>query len=231
MNDEKVSQCVAYYRKLLDAQPKTPELLEQATRSGLQQIIHRAGAKRRTDALLARLDEAFAEKGIVTHPRLTDPENRPDEPIHMFDRRRQLKGLSKLTHQSFPDENSLRQFILANLHEFDELRGLTVVEKERRQTSGRRFDLLCKRPRRNQLVAIELKLKAADYRTVGQSLQYIDDLAAEAERQGNSPHYILIAGGQPSPAARDRIQDYAKAHGVSVTFLLHSVEMQLRKHP
>ncbi|WP_197518315.1 endonuclease NucS domain-containing protein [Mycobacterium sp. E3198] len=230
-DDEKVAQCVAYYRKLLDARPKTPESLQQATRSGLQQIIHRAGAKRRTDVLLARLDEAFAEKGIVTRPRLTDPKNRPDERIYMFDRRHQLKGLSKLTRQSFPDENSLRQFILANLHEFDELRGLTVVEKEKRQTSGRRFDLLCKRPRRNQLVAIELKLKAADYRTVGQSLQYIDDLIIEADKQGCSPHFILIAGGQPNPAAHDQIQDYAEARGVGVTFLLHRVEMSLRLHP
>jgi hypothetical protein len=112
-DDEKVAQCVTYYRKLLDARPKTPESLQQATRSGLQQIIHRAGAKRRTDALLARLDEAFAENGIVTRPRVTDPKNRPDERIYMFDRRHQLKGLSKLTRQSFPDENSLRQFIPA----------------------------------------------------------------------------------------------------------------------
>ncbi len=66
MNDEKVSKCVAYYRKLLDDRPETPESLEQATRSGLDKIVHQAGAKRRTDSLLARLDEVFAEQGIVT---------------------------------------------------------------------------------------------------------------------------------------------------------------------
>lgn len=228
--DDKIAGCAAYYRARLNSRPGTPESLQQATRSGLQQIIERAGAKRRTGQLLARLDEAFADARIVTFPRLTDPNNRPDERIYMFDRDHQMKGLSQ-ARQSFPDQAALRDFILSNRHQFDALRGLSDVKSEAKLASGRRLDLLAKRPRRNQLIGIELKLDEADDRAVGQSLHYIDDLAKEAEKFGTQPHFILIAGGQPNKSVRARIESYAETRGVGVTFLLHRVEMSLRPHP
>jgi hypothetical protein len=228
--DEKVAQCVDYYRKLLDSRPGTPESLQQATRSGLQTIIQRAGAKRRSEGLLVRLDEAFAEKGIVAFPRLTDPRNRPDECVHMFDRRHEIKGLSR-TRQSFPNHEALRRFIVANRHEFDELRGLTEWKEEQKVTSGRKFDLLCRRPRRNELVGIELKLGEANDQAVGQVEHYLDDLKKEADKLGASAHFILIAGGQPNRSVRARIDTHAATLGVTVTFLLYSVEMTLRSHP
>ncbi|OBK15746.1 hypothetical protein [Mycobacterium asiaticum] len=228
--DDRIASCAAYYRTRLDSRPGTPESLQQATRSGLQQIIERAGAKRRSDPLLARLDEAFAEAGIVTFPRLTDPHNRPDERIYIFDRDHQIEGLTQ-ARQSFRDQAALRDFILANRHQFEALRGLSEITPEAKLPSGRRLDLLAKRPRRNQLVGIELKLDEADDRAVGQSQHYIDDLAKEAERQGMEPHFALIAGGQPNKSVRARIESYAKARGVGATFLLHRVEMSLRLHP
>ncbi|MGO9098772.1 MAG: hypothetical protein ACLP9Y_04755 [Mycobacterium sp.] len=230
VTDEKVAHCVDHFRKLLDARPGTPESVQQATRSGLHRIIERAGAKRRNEPLLARLEEAFADAGIVTFPRLTDPRNKPVERIYMFDRRHQIKGLS-LTRQSFPDHEALRRFIVANRHEFDELRGLTELKEEVKFASGRKFDLLCRRPRHNQLVGIELKLGEANDQAVGQVEHYLDDLVSEANKLGYSPHFILIAGGQPNKSVRARIESYAEARGVSVTYLLHSVEMSLRQHP
>jgi len=230
VNDKKIAQCIEHYRKRLDARPGAPESRQQATRSGLQQIIERAGAKRRSEKLLARLDEAFAESRIVTFPRLTDPTNKPDERIYLFDRDRQMKGL-QISRQAFSDQDALRDFILANRHEFDELRGLTEITPEVKLTSGRRLDLLAKRPRRNELVGIELKRDEADDRAVGQSQHYVDDLAKEAQKLGFSPHLVLIAGGQPNRSVRTRIESYAEARGVSVTFLLHSVELKLRAHP
>lgn len=136
-----------------------------------------------------------------------------------------------LTRQSFPNQNALRDFIFANLHEFDALRGLSEITPEARLASGRRLDLLAKRPRRNELVGIELKLDEADDRAVGQSQHYVHDLAKEAEKSGAKAHFILIAGGQPNKSVRARIESYAEAHGVAVTFLLHSVTMSLRLHP
>ena len=136
--DEKIAGCAAYYRERLDARPGTPESLQQATRGGLPQILKRAGAKRRSEQLLARLDEAFADARIVTFPRLTDRNNRPEERIYMFDRAHQMKGLAQ-ARQSFADQGALRKFILANRHEFDALRGLADIKAEAKLASGRRI--------------------------------------------------------------------------------------------
>ena len=86
-------------------------------------------------------------------------------------------------------------------------------------TSGRKFDLLCRRPRRNQLVGIELKLGEANNQAVGQVEHYLDDLVKEANKLGYSPHFILIAGGRPDRSVHDLIESYAKNRGVTVTFL------------
>jgi len=231
VTDKQIATCVKHYRRLLDARPaESPASLSQTPRSGLQQIIVRAGAKRRSTGLLAQLEEAFAAEGIVTHPRLTDPKNRPDERIHFFDRRYQIPDLA-MSRQVFPTEDSLRAFLVANLHEFDELRGLTGIKTEYKMPSGRRFDVLGRRSRLNELVGVELKLGDINDRAVGQSLQYIDDLAKEADRQGLSAHYIMVAGGQPNTAGRQRIQRHADERGVALTVLLYRVELALRPHP
>lgn len=229
VTDDDVKLCVNYYRGLLDKRLGVPESLKRATRSGLLQIVERAGAKRRSGPLLARLDDAFAEAGIVTFPRLTDPKNRPDEPIYFFDRDHQMEGLT-VNRQSFGSQNALRHFLLTNIHEFEELRGLAAPEPEFRFPSGRKLDLLTTRPRRNQLVGIELKLSDADDRAVGQCLHYIDDLMKLAENRGMAAHFILISGGNPNRSVRSRIENYARSRGVTVDFLLHRVEMTLRSN-
>ena len=231
VTDKQIANCVNYYRRLLDRRPDGPPAsLRQAPRSGLQQIIGRAGAQRRSAGLLNQLEAAFTAAGIVTYPRLTDSKNRPDERIHFFDQRHQLQDLST-PRQSFPDEKSLRAFILANLHEFDVLRGLTGVKKEFRMPSGRRFDVLGKRARSNELVGLELKLAEVDDRAVGQALKYIDDLTKEADKRGLSAHFVLLAGGQPNPSGYKQIQRYAEERGVTVTVLLYTVEVTVRPHP
>lgn len=228
--DKQIEACVAYYRKLLDARPDRPASLAQAPRSGLQKILVRAGAQRRSAAVLTQLEDAFITAGVVTLPRLTDRKNRPDERIHFFVRGSEPDGAA-LPRQHFTSEKSLREYLLTNLHEFVEFRGLTGIVPERRMSSGRRLDIVAKRARRGELVGIELKLGAIDDRAVGQSLQYIDDLAKEAVKQNLSAHYFIVAGGQPNPAGRQRIQRHADAVGVTVTILVHHVEMTLTAHP
>ena len=230
VTDTQIQACVAYYRKLLEARPDRPASLAQAPRSGLQKVLARAGAQRRSAAVLAQLEDAFTEEGIVTFPCLTNRKNSPDERIHFF-RRGTEPEASALPRQRFRTEASLREFLLANLHEFDEFRSLTGIVKEKRMPSGRKLDVFAKRARRGELVGIELKLGTIDDRAVGQSLQYIDDLAKEAAKQNLSAHYFIVAGGQPNPAGRQRIQRHADAAGVSLTILIHHVEMTLTAHP
>lgn len=122
------------------------------------------------------------------------------------------------------------EYLQANIHEFSALRGLTKIQTEKRMPSGRRLDLVGRRARLNELVGIELKLGDINDRAVGQSLQYIDDLAKEGE-QGLSAHYVLLAGGQANSAAHQRIQRHADACGVTLSVLLYSVEMTVRAHP
>ena len=59
VTDKKVAGTVAFYRRLLDARPHVPQSLSQAPASQLHVMIERAGAKRRSEALLARLDQAI----------------------------------------------------------------------------------------------------------------------------------------------------------------------------
>lgn len=227
VTDKTIAQCVDHYRRLLDGRPGTPESLARATRSGLMQIVQLAGAKRRSGPLLARLDDAFAEARIVTFPPLTDPKNKPDERIYLFDRDHQIEDLVR-NRQSFRNQDALRDFILNNIHEFEELRGLADIEEEFPFPSGRKIDLLAIRPRRNQLVGIELKLGDAKDGAVGQCQHYIDDLKEAAEDRGMDAHLILISGGNPNRSVRTRIESYARTRGVTVDLLLHSFEMRLR---
>jgi hypothetical protein len=76
--DEKVAQCVAHLRKLLDARPGTPELLHQATRSRLRRIIERAERRvARTPSLLDSIKpsrvphEPQESSATVSPPRLS----------------------------------------------------------------------------------------------------------------------------------------------------------------
>jgi hypothetical protein len=71
--DQKLTNCVAHYRNLLDARPQPPESLSQAPDSQLHRIVELAGAQRRSDQLLNRLDQAFKDAGIITYPNLVDP--------------------------------------------------------------------------------------------------------------------------------------------------------------
>lgn len=229
VTDETIAQCVDHFRGLLDDRPGTPESLARVTRSGLMQIVQRAGAKRRSGPLLARLDDAFAERGIVTFPSLTNPKNKPDERIYLFDRDHQIEDLV-VNRQTFGNQTALREFIRTNLHEFEELRGLADIEDEFPFPSGRKIDLLATRPRRNQLVGIELKLGEAKDGAVGQCQHYIDDLKIAAVSRGMDAHFVLISGGNPNRSVRTRIESYARTRTVTVDLLLHSVEMRLRTY-
>lgn len=230
VTDKQVEACVAYYRKLLDARPDRPASLAQAPRSGLQKILARAGAKRRSTAVLTQIEDAFTEAGVVTLPRLTDRKNSPDERIYFFVRGSEPEDVA-LPRQNFTSEKSLREYLLTNLHEFAEFRGLTGTVSEKRMPSGRKLDIVAKRARRGELVGIELKLGDINDRAVGQSLQYIDDLAKEAAKQNLFAHYFLVTGGQPNPAGRQRIQRHADAQGVAFTILRYKMEMTLNPHP
>ena len=79
-----------------------------------------------------------------------------------------MQGLV-VNRQAFRNLAALRDFILDNIHEFDELRGLAGITPEARLGRGRKLDLLATRRRRSQLVGIEPKLGEADDRAIGRA--------------------------------------------------------------
>lgn len=142
VQDSDIAACVGHYRALLDAAPQPPTSLSHTPDSRLDVILRKAGAKRRTPALLARLEDAFTAAGVTTFPPLTDPDLDTKERVYFF-----------------------------------------------------------------------------------------EDLKAHAQRHGfDSAHLILIAG-QPDLSVRTRVEQFAAARGLSVTFLLYRVHMKLHPHP
>lgn len=230
--DQKLVDCVGHYRHLLDALPQLPSSLSQAPDSRLDVVIERAGARRRSKELLARLEQAFVDAGITTYPSLTDPDLEAQERVYFLDASREIPGLAP-KRKLFRDERTLQEFIKAHQDWFPALRSLELhdFDDEAVLDSGRRVDFLCKKRGSNQLVGIELKVREADDRAVGQLEQYLEDLGAHAASHGFESTHLIVITGQPDQSVRSRVKRYADAHGHEVTFLLYRVHMELLPHP
>lgn len=231
-NEDKITKTVDYYKKKLDEKPQSPTSLAQSPSSQLRVIVERAGAKRRSPELLGQLAKAFKNRGIMTFPLLTDPFLKPDDRVCLFDAKQPVDGLAS-QRELLPTEKALHDWIWDRRDQLDEFhkRGLTGFQREATLDSGRRVDILCRRPSDNQLVAIELKVAAPDDRSTGQIQQYLDDLAVHANRRGfNSAHLIVITG-QPDKSVRDLVERHANLRGLTVEFLLYRVQTKFVPHP
>ncbi|MDQ1305992.1 MAG: hypothetical protein QG671_1824 [Actinomycetota bacterium] len=230
VTEEKIAECVGYYRRLLT--PRSSQSASQARDSRLDVIIRRAGAKRRSKQLLLRLEHAFTAAGIATDPRLTDPDLRADERVFVFDSTRPVDDLPRRDGCSFADEAAMQSFVWTNrtkIRKFQEL-GLKGFKPQVRLGGGEgKIDMLCHRTvqREKELVGIELKPGKPDDRAEGQSQRYLDNLDAYARTHGYDSAYLIVISGRPNKAARARVEAYAAARGLKVTFLLYSVQMNL----
>jgi hypothetical protein len=137
-----------------------PESLSQAPDSQLHRIVELAGAQRRSDRLLNRLDQAFKDAGIITYPNLVDPGLEPDDRVFMIDARHPIEGLAP-TSELFRNEAALQNFIWANRYQLNDFQNLGLRNFRQQATldSGRRVDLPCERRGLKQLVGIELKVR------------------------------------------------------------------------
>lgn len=230
VTDDKIAATVARYRKLLDKRPQTPESLSQAPRSELRVIMEDAGAKRRSPALLEKLEAAFTDAGIVTFPSLTDPFLKSTDRVCMFDAQQPIDGLAEQRFL-FPAEKDLQSFIWARREHIERFRGLSGFTQQAVLDSGRRVDLLCRKAASNQLVAIELKPAQPDDRSVGQVQKYLTDLARHAGSHGFDSAHLIVITGQPDRSVRERVERYADSCGLTVEFLLYRVHTKLLPHP
>lgn len=229
VTEEKIAQCVEYYRRLVT--PRSSQSASQARDSRLDVIIGRAGAKRRSKPLLARLEQAFNAAGLGTDPRLTDPDLRADERVFVFDATKPIDDLPRRDGYAFADEAAMQSFVMENckkIRKFQEL-GLKGFKPQVRLGSGGKIDLLCHRSIQNEreLVGIELKPGKPDDRAEGQSQRYLEDLDAYARAHGYDSAHLIVISGRPNKATRTRVESYAAAKGLKVTFLLYSVQMNL----
>jgi hypothetical protein len=232
VSEDKVAKAAAHYRKLLDRLPGSPESLSQAPNSELKVIVGRAGAERRTPQLLARLEVAFAEAGIVTFPRLTDPFLKSTDRVCMLDAKRPLEGLAEQRFL-FQAEKDLQNFLWTRREHIDEFRkrGLSGFQQQAVLDGGRRIDILCKRTASSQLVGIELKVAQPDDRSAGQIQQYLRALARHAKNRGFASAHLIVVSGQPDKSVRDLAERHAEASGATIEFLLYRVQTKLVPHP
>ncbi|MFV1356952.1 hypothetical protein ABFV47_07755 [Mycolicibacterium fortuitum] len=230
--DDKIARCVGYYKRLLDSLPRPPQSLSQAPDSQLHVIVEKAGAQRRSDALLEALDQAFIREGIATYPRLTDSDLESHDRVYILDAAHPIEELAPM-RQLFRDEKTLQDFIWKHHDWFPDLRrlGLHEFQEQAVLDSGRRVDLLCKKRASQQLVGIELKVREPDDRAAGQLQQYLDDLDSHAKNHGYDSAHLIVISGQPDQSVRYRVEQYAASRGLTVTFLLYRVHMELVAHP
>lgn len=230
--DDKIAKTAAHYKKLLDGLPHPPESLSQAPSSQLHVIIERAGAKRRSTALMEQLQKAFEDIGIVTFPPLNDPFLGAVDRVCMLDAEQPIEALAS-QRELLSTEKELQGFIWARRKQLVDFRqrGLSGFKEQARLDSGRRVDILCKRAALNQLVAIELKAAQPDDRSAGQTQQYLDDLARHAKNHDYDSAHLIVITGQPDKSVRDRVERYADARGLTVEFLLYRVQTKLLPHP
>ena len=228
--DETIAKCVQYYRRLVS--PRSSQSASQARDSRLDVIIGRAGAKRRSKQLLARLEHAFTAAGLGTDPQLTAPDLRIDERVFVFDATRPIDDLPRRDGCSFTNEAAMQSFVWTNrkkIRKFQEL-GLKGFKSQFPLDGGEgKIDLLCHRStqREKELVGIELKPGKPNDRAEGQSQRYLDGLDAYARTHGYDSAHLIVISGRPNKAARTRVESYAAAKGMKVTFLLYSVQMNL----
>jgi hypothetical protein len=130
-------------------------------------------------------------------------------------------------------EDTPKNFIWTHHDWFPALRrlGLHQFDEQAVLDSGRRVDLLRKRRASKQLVGIELKVREADDRAVGQLQQYLDDLESHAKAHGYESAHLIVISGQPDKSVRNRVEHYAASRGLAATFLLYRVHMELVDHP
>lgn len=228
----KIEECVAHYREKLRALPRPPQSLSKAPDSRLQVILKKVGAKRRSAHLLEQLEEAFNAAGVTTYPRLTDPDLGLEDRVYFLESADGIEGLAP-QRALFRDERTLQEFMWSHRDWFPDLRklGLHEFSEQAVLDSGRRIDILCKRKGSRQLVGIELKVREADDRAVGQLEQYLSDLADHARNHGFESTHLIVITGQPDQSVRERVERYAAAHHLEVTFLLYRVDMRLHAHP
>ncbi|OBJ68172.1 hypothetical protein A5643_14665 [Mycobacterium sp. 1274756.6] len=150
--------------------------------------------------------------------------------MYMFDANHSVVGLAS-RHELVSDEKKLQYLVTAFRERLTQLRGLTDWDSQFRFSSKRKIDVLALRPRRKQLVGIELKTSALDHRAGGQLLDYVDDLAKLAKARGLNSAHLIVVSGQPDPVVRSRVEAHAKTRKVTVEFLLYRVEMKLIPHP
>lgn len=230
VTEDKITQCVRYYKQLLtDGSSRSAS---RARDSRVDVIIGRAGAIRRSKKLLARLEKAFAEAGMGTEPRLTAPDLRTNERVFIFDATKPIDDLPRRDGHAFVNEAAMQSFVWTNrrkIRKFEEL-GLKGFKPQFPLGDGEgKIDLLCHRTTRKgkELVGIELEPGKPEDQAEGQCQRYLDHLDAYARTHGYDSAHLIVISGRPNKAARNRVETYAAARGLKVTFLLYSVQMNL----
>lgn len=194
----------------------------------LSTLVREAGYDRVSDKLLEDLEFRLEEKGVRTHPKLTDPSNTGKTRIHFFDLKRLVPGLQQ-PQQLFAEEKELSRFLQMNWDHLAYVKkhSLRLRGCEIRIAENCTVDLLAVDKKQDVLVAFELKVSEGDDRLVGQAAKYVAALQKQADKEGRAGARLVIVTGQPDEELAARVQDLAEKYGVAVEWLLYSVSIDL----
>ncbi|ART68340.1 hypothetical protein BTO20_06875 [Mycobacterium dioxanotrophicus] len=226
--EERLERLVAKARKRVEDKPEATRSLSQSPDSKLGTLVREAGYERSSAKLLQTLEQRLMDCGIATYPELTDPSNTSATRIHFFDRRAPVPGY-QLPRHLFDEEKQLSRFLFMNkdVLPYCKKNNLQIRGPEVRIAGDCRIDLLAVDKKSDELVGFELKAGNADQGVVVQAAKYMKALLAQAKSEGRPGARLLIVTGQPDERLAELVQDVAHKYGVTTSWLLYSVRIDL----
>jgi hypothetical protein len=154
----------------------------------LRSVLKACGYEKQSKKALAAIQKALEDRGVQPEPSLIRRSVRASDPIRFT----LVAERSPEARFTFPDDDSLRDFILQHLSSFPELSSYRPVKKEFQLDSGRRVDIFCRERGTERAVVIEVEKESAE--TVEQLLKYLDELDAGRNPRDLPALGIIISG-------------------------------------
>ena len=231
--EDKLQRLVDDVRKRVDREADSAPSLKQSPSSYLSTLVQQAGYLRKSDKLLADLDDRLDSAGIGTHPNLRDPSIGSDTRIFFFDLKWPVPKFQQ-PRQRFAEEKELARYLALNWAALPYIKkaGLRFRAREFRLDGSAIIDLLAVDKKTNELVGFELKVDDDDGRLFDQAARYMTWLAKLAKHEKRRGARLIIVTGQPNPDLAARVRELASRYEVPTEWLLYKVNVELSvAHP
>lgn len=183
----------------------------ESTFSQLHVILKSCGWKAKGSQNLSIIQQALAERGIFTWPRLT---TRVDRTHRIYFRKEPWEP-----RLLFANEADLRDFLVVNFNQIEAFNNLRDPKPEHRLRSQNRIDILCRGRLTDDYVVIELKVEYRDVvDQIGSYMREVDETLAKRHQEVRG----IVITGRPVP---DLALSHATVRGYRVDWLTYQVNL------